>query len=242
VNSGSITDNAAWKPLERVDSFGVTQVLVPAGCFMMGSDESEYPDVQPAHKQCITVAFWLDKTETTRAQYAQCVLAGACQPRTPDTASNSDEQPINNLTWEQARAYCLWRASSLPSEPQWEYAARGPSNLLYPWGADFVSDNVVWQSNSVRKSAAVGSRPEGVSWVGALDMLGNIGEWTNSLYAPYPYVREDGREVTSAEGQRVVRGGTFEDSRRFISTLFRKPFEANSSSTFYGVRCVTLVN
>ncbi|MBN8618820.1 MAG: SUMF1/EgtB/PvdO family nonheme iron enzyme [Anaerolineae bacterium] len=196
--------NPDWTPIER-DFNEVTMVLVPAGCFMMGSINSE--DEQPVHEQCFDQPFWIDKYEVTQAQFRRL---GGTQANAP--GFSGDDRPVERITWFEARDFCELRDSRLPTEAEWEYAARGPDNLVYPWGNTWNASNAVWNRGSSQGTANVGSIPAGVSWIGALDMSGNVWEWTSSLYESYPYDAEDGREAdtdTRTDVRRVLRGGTW---------------------------------
>ncbi|MCU0463837.1 MAG: SUMF1/EgtB/PvdO family nonheme iron enzyme, partial [Anaerolineae bacterium] len=166
-----VTRNDDWTPVEReVD--GVVMVLVPAGCFMMGSTIGD-SDERPVHETCIEKPFWLDKTEVTQAQFA---ANGGMKANS--NAFNGDNRPVEQITWFEAEAYCReQRGGRLPTEAEWEFAARGPDGLVYPWGYEFIAENVVYSQNSNRQTAEVGSRPGGESWVGALDLSGNVWEW-----------------------------------------------------------------
>ncbi len=203
-----ITRNDLWIP--RIEAFDdVEMALVPAGCFMMGSESGE-ADEKPVHEICFDAPFWIDRYEVTRALYGACVAAGGCTETPPSDYSTAPEQPINRVTWFQAKAYCDWRGVRLPTEAEWEYAARGVSNWRYPWGDEWNAGNVVHSGNSNDQTAPVGSRLRGASWVGALDMSGNVWEWVSSLYLPYPYDEDDGRENTQdTNSPRVLRGGSF---------------------------------
>ncbi len=198
------TENVTWSP-EESEINGTTMVYVPSGCFMMGLDTGA-SDERPAHEVCIENGFWLDKTEVTRSQYTACTAAGVCTETPAANVSTRDMQPVNNVTWFQAQAFCEWRGGRLPTEAEWEYAGRGPENRLYPWGEGFVPANVIYATEL--EMADVGSKPAGASWVGALDMSGNAGEWVSSLFLPYPYTpaAEQPDDLTSA---RIVRGGSF---------------------------------
>ena len=145
-------------------------------------DRSWFDDEKPAHEVCLD-DFWLMQTEVTRAMYAACVAAGECS-ETPKSYrySEGDNQPINRVTWFQAHDYCASIGGRLPTEAEWEYAARGPESLVFPWGNDFVGKNAVWADSSGDQTADVGSRPAGASWVGALDLSGNLWEWVSSIY------------------------------------------------------------
>ena len=114
-----------------------------------------------------------------------------------------------NVTWHQAREYAEWVGGRLPTEAEWEYACRGPGESIYPWGNRSPDDTLLNYDNNVGDTTEVGSYPEGKSWCGALDLSGNVWEWTQSLYKDYPYDPADGREDLSDDGVRVVRGGSF---------------------------------
>jgi formylglycine-generating enzyme required for sulfatase activity len=199
-----VSRNADWTPYIR-EFGGMPMALVPAGCFQMGRSQADVqaalercrqaaPDCQPptgledqtpAHEICFDEPFWIGVNEVTVAQFRKFGELGECF-----NDDKGDQRPCQE-TWYGANALCEHFGLRLPSEAEWEYAARGPDGLLYPWGDDFVNDNLVWNTP---QAADVGSKPGGVSWVGALDMLGNAWEWVNSGYAPYPYTDADGRE------------------------------------------------
>lgn len=220
-----ITRNADWTPvIETFDD--VEMVQVPEGCFEMGHDEGRR-DERPAHNVCFDAPFWIDRYEVTNALYG--------------TAGNfgGDDRPRENLTWFEARDFCASREARLPTEAEWEYAASGPDNLIYPWGNELIEDNLVFDRNSNNETAPVGSRPEGASWVGALDMAGNVWEWVSSAYTPYPYDASDGREnLDDVETLRVYRGGlgSYIDFGTGTATRFRKA--PDERDWFIGFRCV----
>lgn len=255
--------NDDWTPLIR-EFEGVEMVLVPAGCFAMGHEDG-FRGEQPVHEICFDQPFWIDRTEVTVAQFARFlngqdepvddyapwlnVWAVIAPPRVQLARQEGTwaplrglaNRPLESVTWAGAAAYCAWRAARLPGEAEWEYAARGPDGLLYPWGNEFVADKVV--RATYEEIPEVGSKPQGASWVGALDMSSSLFEWTNSLYAPYPYDAADGREVgldTGSAGERVMRGGSWyhmEGMHDDVSATARfraLPYQAASS---YGLRC-----
>ncbi|MBZ0276475.1 MAG: formylglycine-generating enzyme family protein [Anaerolineae bacterium] len=203
-----VTSNASWTPVER-DFDGVTMVLVPVGCFMMGSDNG-YDDEKPVHEQCFSEPFWIDRTEVTQADFAR--LGG--QKANPNYFTG-DNLPVDSITWFEARDFCEQRGMRLPTEAEWEYAARGPNSLEYPWGNIWNGNNIVWNHSSSRRTANVGSIPAGISWVGALDMSGNVWEWVSSLYQDYPYSDDQASNNSSV---RVLRGGSWLD---VLIVLFR---------------------
>lgn len=233
----TVTANGVWTPQTR--SFnGVLMVLVPAGCFMMGSDRKKDPqarsDQQPQTKICFQQPFWLDLTPVTQSQFI--LFHGKAAKSSFFTGSN---RPVEQITWIEANAYCVQqRSGRLPTEAEYEYASRGPDDLIYPWGNNFIGADVVYAGNSGNQTADVGSKPDGKSWVGALDMSGNVWEWTSSLFTPYPYIADDGREDTNdTKGERVLRGGSWIVSANFVRAAYRIgnfPYYVDSNT---GFRC-----
>ena len=159
--------------------------LIPAGMFLMGSTYST--DEQPVHGVRLS-AFCMDETEVTVAEYANC--AGCSAPDTSRVCNwgvtGRENHPVNCVDWDQARAYCQSRGASLPTEAQWEYAARGTDGRTYPWGNTAPASQVCWMRVPTPElSCPVRSYPLGDSPFGLADMGGNIREWTADWYAPY---------------------------------------------------------
>lgn len=221
--------NADWTPVEQ-DFDGVTMVLVPAGCFDMGENGE-------GGRQCFDEPFWIDKYEVTQGQFAR--LGGE---KADNNHFSGNERPVERITWFEARDFCGLRASRLSTEAEWEYAARGPNNLVYPWGNRFIADNAVYRNNSSAQTAFIGSRLGGRSWVGALDMSGNVMEWTSSLYESYPYDGTDGREVNTGsrtDVRRVLRGGSWNNvNNKFLLATTRYRNDPSSRYSFVGFRCM----
>jgi formylglycine-generating enzyme required for sulfatase activity len=261
AKSDTLSLNSDWVPFEK-DFDGVTMVLVPAGCFEMGVNDAQatqvlneianvLPDIWQAgmneferwfasHEVCFNSPFWIDKYEVTQAQFTQ--FGGA---KEIENLFTGIDRPVDSISWHEAYDYCELRGASLPSEAQWEYAARGVESWIYPWGNQFVSDNVVYAATSNNETAIVGSRPEGASWIGAMDMSGNVWEWVNSIYALYPYTTEDGRERHSNFAFRVFRGGSVLIPQDIIVTLrssFRIRSMPNQTYDDIGFRCVRSVD
>lgn len=220
----AVPGNTAWQPVSQTVN-GVAMVEVPAGCFMMGNEKGRR-DEQPVQQVCFERPFWIDRDEVTNGQFgSEGPFSGAAKPRT-------------NLTWFEARDYCAARGARLPTEAEWEYAARGPDSLIYPWGDQFNADNLVYDANFNGQLADVGSRPAGVSWVGAYDLAGNAWEWVSSLYRPYPYQAQDGREdPNNTTSRRVYRGGmgSYIDYGTSAATRFRRA--PSERDWFVGFRC-----
>lgn len=234
-------------------------VLVPVGCFMMGSEDGD-SDEQPVHPQCIEEPFWIDKYEVTNADFAR--LGG--KKADPSSFSGAN-RPIETITWFEALEFCQLREGSLPTELQWEYAARGIDSLIYPWGNLWNNNYAVWGRDDSQGTANVGSitfGSTGKSWIGALDMSGNVWEWTSTIYGfdfnhdydftdtedftfNYPYNDNDGRELYSNEVayRRVLRGGSwsFTNSMNLRSAI-RYSLNPSDSSKSGGFRCVRPVD
>jgi toxoflavin biosynthesis protein ToxD len=201
-------------------------VRVPAGEFLMGShlavDREAAKGELPQHR--VTLAeFYIGKFPVTHAQYAAFVQsAGVEAPSDWDRegmAQGRSDHPAVRVSWRDARAFCAWlgratgRRFRLPTEAEWEKAARGPNGRTYPWGDRWPEAELCNYEMLVGHTTPVGAYPGNASPYGALDLAGNVGEWTSSLYRPYPYRADDGREDPTAEGVRVVRGGAYDLTR-----------------------------
>jgi formylglycine-generating enzyme required for sulfatase activity len=225
VDVGSISpvaSNAEWTPIiSNVNGFDV--VFVPPGCFMMGSQVSG--EEMPVHETCLE-GFWLGRTEVTNDQYGSV------------GAFSGENNPRDNITWIQAQGFCANVGGRLPSEAEWEYAARGPDGLLWPWGNENPSSGLLNYNEIMGGTAPVASFPAGDTWVGATDMSGNVSEWTNSLYFKYPYVASDGREnITNQVNMRIVRGGSWGSNVNGLRITHRGYNDPNTTNEFRGFRC-----
>jgi formylglycine-generating enzyme required for sulfatase activity len=234
---------------------GLKMVYVPPGEFMMGSENGD-SDEKPVHKVRITRGFWLGLTPITNAMYAKFIAGNGYTTQaywTPEgwkwkgkrtgpkdyNGFTAPDQPRVGVTWYEAVAFCNWAGLRLPTEAEWEYAARGPENRVYPWGNDFDANRVIYRGNSGRKTHPVGEgiRAAGASWVGALDMSGNVWEWVSSLYKPYPYNADDGRESLSGTGARVLRGGSWGSFEGSVRGADRYGLTPDGWDLNYGFRC-----
>jgi formylglycine-generating enzyme required for sulfatase activity len=182
-------------PDPAIDTFvssvdGMTLVYVPAGEFIMGSNDYDI-DEQPQHTEIVD-AFWIDRTEVTQAMYAKCT-APDCKKSV--CVYQGDNLPVVCVTWKDANAYCEWAGRRLPTEVEWEKAARGTDGRIYPWGNEpatcnyAVMDDLLGSGNGCGEGNSawpVGSKPEGISPYGALDMAGNVAEWVAD-WDPYAF-------------------------------------------------------
>ena len=205
---------------------GMTQLLVPAGTVYMGGlDVLLDSDEIPAHKVQLN-AYWVDQVEVTNGMYGLCVEAGKC--RLP-VRLNSDNRfdyfgnpefqdyPVVQVTWTDANNYCQWAGRRLPTEAEWERAARGDDMRTFPWGDEPPNANNSNSLNIVGDTTRVGSYAGGASPFGALDMAGNVWEWVADYYRPTyysisPEENPTGPENPAGNNLRVIRGGSFQDS------------------------------
>ena len=164
---------------------GMVMVYAPGGTFVMGST-NDFPGAvgieTPRHKVTLG-SFWIDKTPVTNEQYGLCVADHRCQsPRMTNSWHREDyygnpafaDYPVIYVNWNDAQAYCTWAGVKLPTEAQWEYAARGSSSYVYPWGNSAPNDTFANWGQPGGDTSSVNSHPDGTSWVGALDMAGNV--------------------------------------------------------------------
>lgn len=205
---------------------GSVLVWVPPGTFRMGSDSGD-SDEKPVHEVRFAQGFFFGKYETTWGQYRVFFLTtGRAEPERPRFKVNY-RHPVVNVSWEDAVAYCQWAGLRLPSEAEWEYAARGTDERTYPWGnqePDASSCNLAdqscpddllpWKANYTDGhgyTAPVGSYPAGASPFGALDLAGNVWEWVQDNYQDsYSGAPSDGRaREVSGSSFRVGRGGSW---------------------------------
>lgn len=222
---------------------GMNLVFVPAGEFTMGSDVN--PREQPIHQVTLD-AYWIDQTEVTNAMYAKCVAANKCAP--PSNTSSYrhagyfgnpefDNFPVIYVLWNDAVSYCTYVGRRLPTEAEWEKAARGTDANIYPWGDAEPNDNLLNFGRFVGDPTKVGSYPAGSSIYGAFDMGGNVEEWVSSLYQPYPYDANDGREDLSSSGNRVLRGGSWKLGYGDVRSFSRNNVSPSFSLYVIGFRC-----
>ena len=219
---------------------------------------ANFADESPAHKVTLK-SFWIDKTEVTNEQYQKCKQANACTPPV-DKGSyyHSDyygdpehsDYPVTWITRDQAGEYCNWAGGRLPTEAEWEYAARSPESWIYPWGDSFDGTRLNYCDASCEggpndpsindgypDTAPVGSFPSGVSWVGALDMAGNVREWVADWYGFYTadsLVNPTG----PASGETVIpHGGSWLDLPCLIRSANRGGDPPDYSRHNVGFRC-----
>jgi formylglycine-generating enzyme required for sulfatase activity len=191
-------------------------LFVPAGAFLMGSEAADPladEDEKPQHSVHLD-AFWIDRTEVTNAMFARCVEAAACTPpmhsRRFGEAAYADH-PVLGVTWGQAREYCGWAGRRLPTEAEWEKAARGADGRIFPWGDQAPDESRLNFDGQVDDTQPVGSYPGGASPYEALDMAGNVWEWVEDGYGAEYYERSPEANPPGAQSanQKVIRGGSW---------------------------------
>ncbi|MBE2194397.1 MAG: formylglycine-generating enzyme family protein [Anaerolinea sp.] len=235
----TVTINTNWTPVEK-DFNDVIMVLGPLGCFEMGSKNGE-DDERPPHKVCITTSFWIDKYEVTNEQFDRLGGFAGRQSTWPDP-----KRPRERITWNEAMDFCALREGRLPTEAEWEYAARGPSGLVFPWGNQFVPNNAVYggDKTGTKRTEEVGSHSSGVSWVGAQDMGGNIREWVTDWYDEKYYASSPTNDPQGpAKGTtRGLRGGSWRSDESALRATNRGADKPDAEYYNVGFRCVRLVN
>ena len=227
---------------QRGGADDVEMVYVPAGTFTMGDTHGDgEADERPAQRLTVP-AFWLDRTEVTHAQFAAFAKfvrdSGQAREDRWGMEQGKDQHPVVNIPWRVAVAYCRWAGKRLPTEAEWEYAARGTDGRKYPWGNAWDDGRARFGGSRGGQGAVpVGSYPTSISPFGALDMAGNVWEWVSTLYGPYPYLSRDGRERSSTQGRHVVRGGSWSQNPWDLRSSNREFGETGYRSVYIGFRC-----
>ncbi|MDX1599934.1 MAG: SUMF1/EgtB/PvdO family nonheme iron enzyme [Anaerolineales bacterium] len=242
---GGVAANDEWEPAVRRIA-GLEMVLVPSGCFRMGTTEDQLAEArescnryygamgckvdfrsleQPARRVCFPEPYWIGRFEVTNHQYG---------------SSSSVEMfraggwPRETVTWVEANRFCEGRGMRLPTEAEWEFAARGPDSLIYPWGNEFDQQALAYFRMSPIR---VGSFERGRSWVGAYDLSGSVLEWTADVYRTHSeFSRSDG--PTGDDQRRVAKGGSWFSRPAFeVRAAWRVPHDPEFASSVLGFRC-----
>jgi len=235
--------DAGAPPLVRVselaaavppDACSPTMAYIPGGDFWMGSPRLRSVRDELPRFFTRVASFCLDTYEVTSASYAQCVEHGQCsEPHGTQETCNygrREDHPVNCVDWQQADAYCKSQGSRLPTELEWEYAARGGEHYYpYAWGGEPPDARTCWKAN---QSCPVGSYPPGA--FGVRDLSGNVWEWTHDWYGEYPWPKLDGRA-------KVFRGGGWSRRRESsLSTTLRGRTQPRNWGSHLGFRCARL--
>jgi eukaryotic-like serine/threonine-protein kinase len=297
----SLTATLAPGDTRTRETDGMKMVYIPVGEFIMGANASENEvgcsdpyimsfntgpcNQEPSHTVTLD-AFWIDQTEVTFAEYAKCLLDGACSvtetqrvhcgqfkycdvPITPEEQTNLLEPgfqttrfaysrggsiinkpiiyvkkeyadyPVIDVTWEDAQKYCQWAGGRLPTEAEWEKAARGTNGNIYPWGGDqFVTGDAVL-GQPVERTTAVGTHPKDKSPFGVFDMAGNVAEWVADFYAADYYSQSPSSNPMGPEKgmKRVLRGGSWMSAPEMGRATTRGGNNPKNYDLLYGFRC-----
>ena len=224
---------------------GMVQVFVPAGEFQMGTNEKNAQKNRPAHRVTLP-AFWIDQTEVPNEAYALCVEAGACS--NPGGAANPffgkskyNRHPVVYVSWNAADAYCRWAGRRLPTEAEWEKAARGTDGRIYPWGNDPPDERLANFDLNLGASLPVDRYPLGASPYGALNRAGNVREWVSDWFHEFYYIvspRETPLGPPSGD-HKSLRGGSYLDGKSEIRSFNRFSHEPLSGGINRGFRCAS---
>ena len=255
-----------------------TSIYVPAGSFRMGSEDGNN-DERPIHEVALD-DFWLDQTEVSNARFAAFVADASYQttaeaqgwgylfdggnwdvvsgadwrhPQGPGSSIDGlDDHPVVLVNRADAAAFCEWAGGRLPTEAEWEYAARGPDNRLWAWGDEFLPDRVNYCDHDCSASwvdldvddgytytAPIGSYPDGASWVGALNMTGNVWEWVSDWYAADYYHASPTRNPSGPDSGELglLRGGSWVFEPRRLRATDRNSTNPNNAINDFGIRC-----
>ncbi len=233
---------------------GMVQVYVPSGSFLMGSKD-DYNEAELQEKPQHTVyldGYWMDQTTVTQGMFKRCIASGTCPDVVHDENQNArfsksefDNHPIVYVTWDQAKTYCERVGRRLPTEAEWEKAARGTDGRLYPWGDTPPNGNQASFGMAFSGTRPVGSYPDGISPYGVLDMIGNVRQWVFDIYSEYYYgdefatINPQGPEETETQNQHVLRGASFLDAVHYTHLSMRFHHVPWSPGDNRGFRCAS---
>lgn len=235
-------------------------VKVPAGNFLMGTNHKaknasdDSGDEKPQHPVDLPYEYFMGRFPATNGQYVEYVKAVGSR-RPVSGWEKKQDHPVVDVSWNDAVAYCKWLNDllkgklpvglvlRLPTEAEWEKAARGEKGLIYPWGDLFDKNKCNTNEGGKSDTTPVEAySPQGDSPYGCADMSGNVGEWTRSIYMPYPYQANDGRENIQAKGNRVLRGGSFSHDAWNARCAYRFNLPIFNLSNLRGFRVVASPN
>ena len=268
----AVKSNESWSPHIK-EIGGVRMALVPPGCFTMGITEAQadylvgfpgssmeledFRDQMPIHEVCFKDAFWIDVFEVTQEQFLE--LKGEANLQ---SYFQGNDLPREQITWMEADKFCEQRGARLPTEAEWEYAARGPDSILFPWGNVFdcrmgnfddteMDDPFLIDGSpncdGFSTTSSVGSIKEGASWVGAMDLIGNVWEWVWDRY-DVRYYESQAQGLINPTGpiagdMRVVRGGAWSINEvDHLSATFRGGIDPGIAIEHLGFRCAKSSN
>lgn len=221
---------------------------IPAGPFLMGSDlahDQFASAIETPQHEVVLSSFCIARFPLTVAEYTYAVRSGVVSSPSENMSPGwlsqmrHPDHPVTNITWYQAGQYAQWLAHltgvpwRLPTEAEWEKAARGTDARIYPWGDTWEPGRANTEESGRKETTPVQAFPGGASPYGVEDMVGNLTEWTSSLFSRYPYVSSDGREDAEAKGWRVFRGGSYLDVAQNVRAAFRAFLLPDQWPSFY---------
>ncbi|HEX7671964.1 MAG TPA: formylglycine-generating enzyme family protein [Polyangiaceae bacterium] len=274
-DAGAVTRDAAVPRVSNEEHRATApegMLLVPGGAFVMGTDTGGQEDEHPAHRVTLK-PFFLDRTEVTNGAYASCVSTGVCRSPAPasagrnhfgpDAAFRGPEQPVSSISWDDARAYCVSVGKRLPTEAEFERAARGDDQRTYPWGNEPPTPERAVFGTS--RTGDVATHLAGAGPYGHLDLAGNVWEWLEDIYDPEAYrrpsatlgvpgtceevlatedaLRRSGRQGFTGsnpipqECERVLRGGAFNYDAKGLRASNRVHHPGRFKLIMSGMRC-----
>ena len=222
------------------DEKGAEMILIPAGPFVMGSNDNQAA-AKPAHT--VTLGdYYIDKYEVTNEQFLACVEAGVCSGGSRRLYNSTwVGHPVMDVTWFQAQQFCEWRGGSLPTEAQWEKAARGTDERIFPWGNDPVTCERARYGACGWFTVPVGQHPTGVSPFGVHDMAGNVWEWTKDWYKSDYFTVSPAENPTGPEtdtGYKSTRGGAWFYQAGLMTSIWRNHAPPTAAYSYLGFRCI----
>ena len=237
-------------------------MLVQAGAFWMGRDGGPAAEA-PVHRAFVRDV-WIERHKVTNAEYAEFLNAAGARSRQGERRYDDDDadarihrgvgsrwvadagyerHPVVEVSWFGARDHCAWKGRRLPTEAEWEKAARGDDRRPYPWGTVSPAPSLAVFGRPYNATEPVDARPAGASPYDVHDMLGNLREWTSTILRPYPYRHDDGREpFTGESGQVVVRGASHDEPGTTLSVTARHAYDRRGAAAGHhhvGFRCAT---
>ncbi len=235
-------------------------VLIPAGEFEMGCDKGGDPMEAPVHKVQVD-AFNIDKFEVTNADYKKFIDDGGYQKKElwsnegwawkekskitapqyfNESKYNGAEQPVCGISWYEAEAYANWVGKRLPTEAEWEKAAKGTDGRKFPWGNDYKKGLCNNKDEGIGKPTKIGKYIEGASPYGLLDMAGNVNEWCLDYFGREYYKSSPGNNPKGPDKgkDKVIRGGGFSYDNYYCRTTRRGAYDPTQRSSSIGLRCV----
>lgn len=222
---------------------GMIQVYVPEGEFLMGKGETRKNDDSPQHAVYLNT-FWMDKYEVSNSMYQKCMEAGICTELVSDNITYKNwiyrNHPVTYVTWEQANAYCTWAGRRLPTEAEWEKAARGTDGRKYPWGNEAPNARLAnFEGSMIHEAVSIYRYPLGASPYGVLNMSGNVREWIADWYDGEYYLTAPSTNPTGAETgiERSLRSGSYNEDKNEIVVTARYRHEPQSAGLSRGFRC-----